>query len=77
MKLPEGMPETVPVELVLQLVASLCLADHMGDAWSDVDRFLKKASIKLEVDEMDESPYFKGLAKLGVSTLYGTNLGED
>lgn len=74
MKLPDGMPAVVPTKLVLQLVASLCLADHMGEAWSDVDDFLKKAKVELEVNEMDESPYFSGLANLGVTTLYGTEL---
>lgn len=77
MKLPDGMSETVPTELVLQLVASLQLADHLGDVMSDVDWFLKKAGIKLEDNDTDESPYFDALARLGVTTLYGTTLGED
>lgn len=74
MKLPEGMPKTVPTELVLQLVASLQLADHMGDASSDVDKFLEMAGIHLEADDMDESPYWDALAGMGVTTLYGTTL---
>ena len=56
MKLPDGMPETVSTELVLQLVASLQLCDHMGDVADDVDKFLKMAGIKLEDNDMAENP---------------------
>jgi hypothetical protein len=77
MKLPEGMPETVPTKLVLQLVASMSMADGIGDAWNYVNDFLKKAKIELEADDFAEDPYYAHLATLGVTTLYGTSLGGE
>jgi hypothetical protein len=77
MKLPEGMPGMVPTKFVLQLVASMCMADNIGDAWNYMEDFLKKAKIKLDADHSNEDPYYDGLAKLGVRTLNGVLLDGD
>ena len=74
MRLPEETPKTVSTELVLQLVASLQLADLIGDVMDYVANFLKKAGIELEESNTAENLYWDALVEMGVTTLYGTAL---
>jgi hypothetical protein len=70
MKLPDGMPETIPTELVLSFVQALQLADHVGDVGNYLADFLEVAGIELEVDEEDdETPYWSALEKTDVPRL--------
>ena len=67
-------------ELILQLVGSLTLADHLGDVWDDVYHFMKLANVDasfLDDTETDREVQ-RELAKRGITTLYGTSLeGEE
>lgn len=59
--------------LLLQLIGSLTLCDHMGDVSNDVDFVLKKLGIEIEDwDEMYELA--SKLGEMGITTLYGTEL---
>lgn len=72
------MPADASVrELLLKLIGSLTLDDHMGDVADDVSHVLKELGIATpQADESDE--WWRGLARdlhaLGVTTLYGTAL---
>ena len=64
-------------ELLLNLIGSLTLCDHMGDVADDVIHVLKKLGIETpHADEHDE--WWPGLRRdldaLGVTTLNGTKL---
>lgn len=61
--------------LLLQFIASLTLCDHMGDVADDIIVVLKKMEIAIEWDDIDDLG--KALGEMGVTTLYGTTLGED
>jgi hypothetical protein len=73
----EKMPETVDEyrALLLSFIASLTLCDHMGDVAGDVQDVLKRIDLKIEWDEMYELG--RALGKMGVKTLYNTELGSD
>lgn len=62
-------------DILLQLIASLTLSDHMGDVAGDIDGALKQAGVDIEWDDL--SDLGRKLGKMGVTTLYGTKLGED
>ena len=64
-------------ELLLKFIASLCLCDHMGDVSNDVDFVLKKLNMKWPDSAEELSDLMPWLHKRGVTTLYGTSLGED
>ncbi len=63
--------------ILLQLCASLTLADNLIDVGDDVVFAL--SSIGIEIEEMDDwqEDVATKLAKMGVKTLYGTNLELD
>lgn len=63
-------------EILLSLCASLTLADHMGDVSEDVIEALRRAGITVE-DRPWPQDVTHALHKLGVKTLYGTELGGD
>lgn len=63
--------------LLLSLVASLTLCDHMGDVGDDIFTVLKKLGEPWSVTEwsgLDELR--EALAKHGIRTLYGTDLSS-
>jgi hypothetical protein len=62
-------------ELLLSFIASLTLADHMGDVADDVNCVLKRLGMEIEWDEWADLG--DEMAKLGVKTLYGTSLRDD
>lgn len=65
-------------DLMLQFIASLTLCDHMGDVSNDVWYVMKKLDLPksvLDADNFDELR--KELHKLGVTTLYGTQIGDE
>lgn len=62
-------------ELILSLIASLTLCDHMGDVADDVNETLKRLGVTIEWDEWHDLG--RALGKMGVTTLYGTPIGED
>jgi hypothetical protein len=61
--------------LLLQFIGSLTLCDHMGDVADDVNEVMKRMGVKIKWD--DWSDLGKSLHKLGVATLYGTELGSE
>ena len=61
--------------LLLQFIASLTLADHMGDVSNDVVTVLKRLGLDIEWDEWNELS--AALSRMGVTTLYSTTLGDD
>ena len=58
--------------LLLQLLASLTLCDHMGDVSNNIATVLKKLDIRLEWDDFSELG--RKLAEKGITTLMGTKL---
>lgn len=60
--------------LLMEFIASLTLADHMGDVSEDVSYVLKLLGMEdlAASDWGDET--MQELHKLGVTTLYGTSL---
>lgn len=63
-------------QLLLQFIGSLTMCDHMGDVGEDVEKVLKLA--KIDIDEWEDwSDLRNSLGKMGVTTLYGTELGSD
>jgi hypothetical protein len=64
-------------ELLLQLIASITLADNLGDVADDVDTVLKRLGIEVEGDGVDFWEDVRAtLGKMNVTTLYGTKIGE-
>lgn len=61
--------------LLLAFIASLTLADHMGDVSNEVEEVLRCLGLKIEWDEMHELG--TALGKMGVTTLYGSDLSAD
>lgn len=61
--------------ILLQLIGSLTLADHMGDVSNDVDTALKRCGYEVEWDEW--SDLGRWCAQQGITTLYGTSLGSE
>jgi hypothetical protein len=61
--------------LLLKLIASLTLADHLGDVVDDVRKVLQLAEIEIEWDSWEELA--EALAERGITTLYGTSLARD
>lgn len=72
-------------KILLSLIGSLTLADHLGDVWDDVSEALDQAGFKTLREAADSNyeseSYGAALApelhKIGVTTLYGTSLGDD
>jgi len=71
--------------ILLRFIGSLSLADHMGDVSNDVDEVLKQIGEGPLLDEVealdDDGEFFpavrKVLHKRGITTLYGTALGDE
>lgn len=62
-------------KLLLQFIASLTLADHMGDVGNDVAVVLKRLGFNWDWDDFDDLA--KHLRREGITTLYGTEIGND
>lgn len=63
-------------QILLQLIVSLGLCDHMGDVAEEVGRALELAGV--EVGEWEDlSDLSRILGRRGVTTLWGTRLDED
>ena len=60
--------------LLLQFIASLTLAEHMGDVSEVIDEVLKRVGRIDLLDYKDMSDLRTALGKEGVTTLYGTEL---
>ena len=61
--------------ILLQLIGSLTLCDHMGDVSNDVSTVLERIGLDIEWDEWDELG--KALHEMGVTTLVGTELWNE
>ena len=61
--------------LLLQLIGSLTLCDHMGDVSDDVSEVLKRLGIKVG-DWNDWCELGHQLGNQGMTTLYGTEVGH-
>ncbi len=72
LKAREDGEEMSERKLLLQLCASLALADHLGDVGEDVNFALKKLGIAIDGDGDWWDAVGDKLHALGVSTLYGT-----
>jgi hypothetical protein len=62
-------------EILLSLIGSLTLCDHMGDVADDVDFALKAIGVPFEWEDLSELG--TKLGRMGVRTLYGSSLEED
>lgn len=71
------MPERTDRELLLQFCASLTLAEHTGDVSNDVVYVLQELKMPQSVIDAEWEDLGIELGKLGVTTLYGTQLRED
>jgi hypothetical protein len=70
------MPEIDYRTLLLQLCASLTLCDHLGDVLDDVLFVLR--ALEMEPAEWDDlADIGRALGQQGITTLYGTSLGEE
>jgi hypothetical protein len=63
-----------PRVVLLQLIASLTLCDHMGDVGNDVTEALKLIGLEIRWDDWPDLG--RALAKMGVTTLWGTSLDD-
>ena len=59
--------------LLLQFIASLTLAEHIGDVSEEIDEVLKRVG-RIDLLYEDMSDLRTALGKEGVTTLYGTEL---
>lgn len=65
-------------DICLKLIASLTLADHMGDVHEDIDQALKLLGTPYDRLEFEKlSDLGTVLGRLGITTLWDTKLGED
>ena len=64
------------LKILLQLIASLTLCDHMGDVGNDMMHALELAGVDVK-DIWDENEPAATLHAMGVTTLVGTSLEED
>lgn len=73
----ENKPEKVEdyKRLLLELVASATLADHMGDMWNDLNRALKIMGEDDLLEDHDELS--KKLFQRGITTIWGTEIGPE
>lgn len=70
--------ETVDYKgMLLSLCASLTLADHMGDVSNDVDTVLRRLGMPKCILDAGWEDLGKELGKIGIKTLYGTDLTGD
>jgi len=66
-------------ELLLSLIASMTLADHMGDVCDDVQTVMDKMGIECSVDlsgEGDAQDFKRLLHNMGAKTVYGTEIWD-
>lgn len=62
-------------ELLLSFIASLTLADHIGDVGDDAFKVLKKLGIIVPDDDGDwQVDVAKEMSRRGIKTLYGNSL---
>ena len=62
-------------DILLSLIASLTLCDHMRDVANDVKMALKRAGITVEWEDLYELRL--ALGRMGISTLSGVKLSTD
>lgn len=60
---------------LLQLIGSLTLCDHMGDVADDIKTVLETMGVELKWNTLYDLG--KKLGAMGITTLYGTELGQD
>ncbi len=69
------MSDTEYRNLLLSLIASLTLSDHMGDVSNDVHTCLRRIpDIPNDVLSCDWEELGPRLGRMGIKTLYGTEL---
>jgi hypothetical protein len=61
--------------ILLKLIGSLALCDHMGDVASDVQAALTQIGLDIKWDDL--SDLGKKLGEMGVTTLYDTSLADE
>ena len=60
-------------KILLQLIASLTLCDHMGDVGDDINKTLENIDLQVgEWDDICELGHLLG--KMGITTLYETTI---
>lgn len=64
--------------LILKLIASLTLADHIGDVGDDAIFVMKRLGIEIEIEDCEswQTGVRRSLAKCGVTTLYDTSIAD-
>lgn len=70
------MPDLSDRDILLRLIGSITLADHLGDVAGYVEEALKLA--KVDVPEWGDLDELGGqLGEMGIPTLYGTSLSRE
>jgi hypothetical protein len=69
------MDENDYKELLMQLLGSLTICEHMGDVARDVEYVLKKLGHDFKWYELHEVADYFG--SIGATTLYGTSLVDE
>lgn len=64
-------------EVLLSLIGSLTLADHMGDAANDIWAALRRIGLEPPDTVSDLTDLGQWLGRMGIRTLYGTELSDD
>lgn len=64
--------------MLLQLCASMTLAEHSGDIADDVYKVLFWAGVVVEASDGDwQSDVQKALHRMGIGTVYGSSVGDE
>jgi hypothetical protein len=63
--------------LLLSLLASMTMCDHMGDVCGDVQSVMDKMGVKCDVDLSDSREFRRVLHGLGAKTLYGSEIWDE
>ena len=70
-----SLPKPDYRKILLSLIASLSLDDHMGDVSGSVSEALKQAEIEIEWEDWEELQ--RGLHAQGIETLWDTSLEDE
>jgi hypothetical protein len=62
-------------DVLLRLVGSLTLCDHMGDVGEAIETALRLIGLNIDWDEWTDLR--RELGKMGITTLHGTSLADE
>lgn len=56
-------------KIIYSFARSMCLSDHMGDAWDDVRKLFELLGLKFYEDD-ERMPSFEGFEEAGAVSMY-------